>query len=232
MRAGRTSSPATDRPRRPGRARSPAGGRPSREAAAQLQDLILDAATDLFLTQGYGATSIEAIARRARISKRTFYHRFDDKAALFAAVMHRLILGMRPPDDALLFDGAKIEDSLLRLAALILRGALSPGALALYRVIVAEATRFPELALVMSRDGTRREALDRIAALLEREARQGRLRVSDPLFAAEQFLQMVVSVPQRRALGLGTPMTEAELDAWARDAVDLLLNGCRKPPSK
>jgi TetR/AcrR family transcriptional repressor of mexJK operon len=213
-------------------ARARRGGRPSREASVELEDQILDAATELFLSQGYGVTSIEAVALRARISKRTFYHRFDDKAALFGAVVHRLILRMRPPNDALLFDGGTIEEVLLRLAALILRAALSPAALALHRVIVAEATRFPELALVLNQEGTRQEALNRIAALLAHEAQDGGLRVPNPLFAAEQFLQMVVSTPQRRALGLGTPMTAAELDTWARDAVDLLLNGCRAIPSR
>ena len=44
-------------------------------------------AMDLLLTHGYGATSIEAIARRARVSKRTFYHRFPDKPALTSAVI-------------------------------------------------------------------------------------------------------------------------------------------------
>ncbi|HET6307753.1 MAG TPA: helix-turn-helix domain-containing protein, partial [Rhodopila sp.] len=63
------------------------GGRPSREQAALLGDRILDVATELFLAEGYGATSIEAVAQRARISKRTFYHRFPDKAALFDAVL-------------------------------------------------------------------------------------------------------------------------------------------------
>jgi len=47
---------------------------------------------------------------------------------------------------------------------------------------------------------------------------------------AEQFLQMVLSVPQRRALGLGPPMTGAEQDRWARDTVDLFLDGCRVRP--
>ena len=59
------------------------GGRPSSEQAALLGDRILDVAADWFLTEGYGATSIEAVAQRAKISKRTFYHRFPDKAALF-----------------------------------------------------------------------------------------------------------------------------------------------------
>jgi hypothetical protein len=39
---------------------------------------------------------------------------------------------------------------------------------------------------------------------------------------------LLVAGPQRRALGLGTPMTTEALDAWARDAVDLFLNGCRR----
>ena len=62
---------------------------------------------------------------------------------------------------------------------------------------------------------------------LEGEAQAGRLGLTNAEFAAEQFLHMLVAGPQRRALGLGTPMTAAALDAWARDAVNLFLNGCR-----
>ena len=61
------------------------GGRPSREASERLGEQILDAATDLFLTNGFGATSVEAVAQRVGIAKRTFYHRYPDKSALFAA---------------------------------------------------------------------------------------------------------------------------------------------------
>src|SRR6266699_4535907 len=75
------------------------GGRPSRQHAARLGERILDAATHLFMSHGYGATSIEAVARRARVSKRTFYHRFDDKPALFVAVVHRIIDRLRSPGD-------------------------------------------------------------------------------------------------------------------------------------
>jgi TetR/AcrR family transcriptional regulator, mexJK operon transcriptional repressor len=66
------------------------GGRPSREQAALLAGRILDVAADLFLTEGYGATSIEAVAQRAKISKRTFYHRFPDKAALFDETVQKV----------------------------------------------------------------------------------------------------------------------------------------------
>jgi TetR/AcrR family transcriptional regulator, mexJK operon transcriptional repressor len=203
------------------------GGRPSSADAARLSETILDVATELILTEGYGVTSIEAIARRAHISKRTFYSRYKDKAELFAAVVHRVVERLRPQDDASLFEGGTIEEILTRSAQVILRAALSSQALALYRVILAEATRFPELAKVVSEQRGRNEAITRIAALLEGEAHAGHIVLDNTSFAAAQFLQMVVSLPQRRSLGLGTPMTPAELERWARDTVTLFLNGCR-----
>ena len=124
-------------------------GRPSRTQAAQIQDHILDIAAALFLTEGYGATSIEAVAQRAGISKRTFYSRFKGKADLFAGVVHRLISRLRPADTAHLFDGGSLEEILQRLAQIILHAALAPESLALRRIILAEAERFPELATVL-----------------------------------------------------------------------------------
>jgi TetR/AcrR family transcriptional regulator, mexJK operon transcriptional repressor len=203
------------------------GGRPSREEAALLGERILDVATELLLAAGYGATSIEAIAQRAGISKRTFYYRFPDKAALFAAVVHRIIQGLRPPAGTPLYEGEGLDEILRRLARLLLRAALAPMALALNRLMIAEAQRFPELAAIAAREGSRTEVVGQIAAMLDREARAGRLAIDRTEFAAEQFLQMVISQPQRRALVLGQSMIEIELEAWADDCVDLFLNGCR-----
>ena len=203
------------------------GGRPSLEASEQLGELILDAATDLFLTHGFGATSIEAVARRVRISKRTFYHRFSDKRALFAAVVHRIIKRLRPPASTWLIEGADVQQVLERLAALILRAALSPQATALHRLIVAESVRFPELIEVFAHEGAAEEAIILIAGVLEREVEAGRLKLKDSLFAAQQFLQMVITVPRRRTMGLGAPMSKRQLSEWPRKVVDLFLNGCR-----
>jgi len=75
------------------------------------------------MAHGYGATSIEAVARRARISKRTFYHRFDDKPALFVAVVHRIVDRLRTPGDVELLVG-DLQEILQRLARFILRAAL------------------------------------------------------------------------------------------------------------
>jgi len=221
----RKASPPSHR--KPPAAARRRGGRPSRDEAAQLPDRILDAATELFFARGYGATSIEAVAQRARISKRTFYHRFEDKPALFGAVLHRIIEGLRPPPAIPLVAGADIAEILRRLASLILHAALTPQALALHRLIVGESARFPKLAAAVTTEGATQEAIALIGGILAPEARAGTLQLADTDAAAEQFLYLVLSIPQRRALGLGKPMTAIELDRWAGTVVDLFLDGCR-----
>lgn len=201
----------------------PRGGRPPREASARLRERLLDVATEMLLTQGYGPTSIEAVAARAGVAKRTFYHRFEDKAALMTAVVARLIDGLRPPAGVPLIEGADLRQILLRLAGLILRAALAPTALALHRLIVAEAQRFPDLARAVAQAGGRNEAVRIIGELLQRHAPG--LQSGPAEFAAQQFLQLVVSVPQMRAMGLGQPMSAEELEAWTRASVELFLGG-------
>lgn len=203
------------------------GGRPTRADALLLRQRILKVATELFLAEGYGSTSIEAVAARAGISKRTLYHRFDDKAALFQAVVHDIIERIRPPAGVPLIEGANLREILRRLAGMILRAGLSPPALALHRLVMSESVRFPELAQAVTGDSSNREATGLIGGLLARELRDSKLSADNYAFAAEQFIYMVVTVPQRRALGYGVPMTAAELEAWAEKAVDLFLNGCR-----
>ena len=165
------------------------------------------------------------------MSKRTFYHRFPDKEALFAAVVHRIIQRLRPAADIPLIEGADVETVLVRLAMLILHAALSPQAIALHRLIVAESARFPELARVLALEGATEEATTLIAGILEREVAAGRLRIDDTRFAAQQFLQMVVTLPQRRAMGLGEPMGARELHDWPHKVADLFLRGCHALPT-
>ncbi len=202
------------------------GGRPSRLASAQLSDRILDVATALFLGDGFGATSIEAVARRAGISKRTFYHRFRGKEALFEAVVRRLIERWMPPFDAAQLEAPSLAETLRRLAEQILGAALTPEALALHRMAIAEATRFPGLARILHDLGAS-AGTDRIARHFEQRIAGGELGPIDPRFAAEQFIMMVVSGPRRRALGLGAPLGPAELRRWIDHTVTLFLDGSR-----
>jgi TetR/AcrR family transcriptional repressor of mexJK operon len=211
------------------------GGRPSRLQSAQLSDRILDVSTELFLADGFGATSIEAIAKRAGISKRTFYHRFRGKEVLFEAVVRRLIERWMPPFDGDVLEAPSLADALRRLGVHILAIALTPEALALHRMVIAEAPRFPGLARILHELGAA-TGIERISGYLERHMGVGRARWIEPRFAAEQFILMVVSGPRRRALGLGVPLTPDELRAWVDQSVALFLGGYpiadTRPPEK
>ncbi len=209
------------------------GGRPSREAAAQLGERILDAAMELMLDQGYGATSIEAVATRAGVSKRTFYHRFPDKAALVQAVVARVVERAGAPQPARATGPAgdlpsttdALRQFLQEFGTHTLRAALSPQVLALYRLIIGESHRFPDLLRAVALSGGRARAVRSLVDRMQEHLPQ--MPPSQAEFAAQQFLQMLVSLPQLRAMGIGDAMSEAECEAWVTRSVDLLLDGIR-----
>src|SRR5579859_4545626 len=196
-------------------------GRPSREDAERIGEDILATATEMFLAQGYGATSIEAIAQRLGIAKRTFYARFKDKAALFEAVVHHIVDRLKPPDMAHLFQGGTLEEILLRVGQLALDAAISPNALALQSLVLTESSRFPELAGIALGEGTRQQAVEALAHLMA-----DRLPPDEARFAAAQFLQMAISLPQHSALGIAPKMSKEDHRLWVRRTVSLFLDGC------
>jgi AcrR family transcriptional regulator len=197
------------------------GGRPTKQDAPLLTERILDAATEIFLRDGYGAASLEAVASAAGVSKRTLYARFAGKPALFQVVVARLVARWLPAFDAQLGQAQGLEATLLAAARVMLATALAPEALALYRLLVAETGRFPELGRVLHEAGAG-VGNERLAAVL---ARAG---VVDPVWAAEQFMTLVLSVPQRRALGFGMALDEAAQQDWAARAVALFLRGIER----
>jgi len=211
-----TSAPAARR----------SSGRPTAAAAAELAERILEVATRAFLTHGYAATSIETIAASTGVAKRTLYARWRDKPALFRAVLEGLMARWlatpeAPPPEYPASEPAaapgrlptaadRLEAALQQAATRVLVVALQPDALALHRLLIAESGRFPELAEMVRQSGAA-AGMARIAGLL----------------AAEQFLYLVLTGPQRRALGLAPPLDAAGEAAWARQAVALFLHGCQ-----
>ena len=201
------------------------GGRPTATAAALLEATILDAATTAFLADGYAATTIEAIARTGQVAKRTIYARWSGKPALFRAVLERLMAKwLSNAGDW--SDADSLETALSGAASRILAVALTPEAVALHRLLIAESVRFPELPLMMRQAGAS-EGTSLIAARLDRAVAQGALPAQDTAFAAEQFLHLVLAGPQRRALGLGRPLDDQQTRVWAKAAVALFLSGVR-----
>jgi TetR/AcrR family transcriptional regulator, mexJK operon transcriptional repressor len=207
---------SADAPRR-------SGGRPTAQAAARLETTILDEATRAFLAQGYAATTIEATARACGVAKRTIYARWAGKPILFRAVLDRLIARWMSTTGA--WSGGDSLEATLRIAAnAILAVALTPEAIALHRLIIAESGRFPELPLIVQQAGAG-EGTTRIAALLDHAVARGDLPPTDTAVAAEQFLHLLLVGPQRRAMGLGHPLDKEAVIAWRDSAIAMFLFG-------
>ena len=203
-------------------------GRPSPAQAAALRESFLSAALASFLSRGYAATSIEAIAREAGVAKITIYRQFESKEALFHAVVHRAVDHARDVMQAVVVQtGADERTVLLDLVERMYLGATEPDTLALLRLVIAEAVRFPELAKTLYAGNS--YMLAPVVEYLATAHRSGRLHVPSPELAAVQlstlafggvrfFISRPLAGPEERA-------------SWAEGIVDLVLRGWTPAPS-
>jgi TetR/AcrR family acrAB operon transcriptional repressor len=87
--------------------------RRTKEEAAATRDSILDAAEKLFVEQGVSRTTLQHIASAAGVTRGAIYWHFDDKGALFNAMMERAILPLEAEMQVL--DQAESDDPLVDL---------------------------------------------------------------------------------------------------------------------
>lgn len=113
-------------------------GRPLVLSREDRRRRILEAAERIFVEAGYGEATMAAIAEVSGMSKKTLYQFFPDKLAIFVALVRDCEFSFAPPDGS----PAELRDVLLGITA----SALSPRRLAMTRLVIAEAHRYPELA--------------------------------------------------------------------------------------
>jgi len=159
------------------------------------------AARRLFLDQGFTATSMDAVAREAGVSKATLYSYFPSKDALFAhliadeciAVQAGIVLPT-------LSDG--LEVALRRFARDYVRMFLTAKKQSLVRVMANENNRFPEMCLHFYETGPL-TLTRRVAQLLSDARDQRLLAFSDAMIAATQFLSLIRGdLPLKAVLGI------------------------------
>jgi TetR/AcrR family transcriptional regulator, mexJK operon transcriptional repressor len=201
-------------------------GRPRRGTEVQRVDSLIAAATRVFLREGYGSASIDKVAREAGISTRTIYERFRNKADLLVSVITRLV----ERDMATIFATAELErlpvrQALLTIGQSITGRACDPEAAALFRIVAAEAQRFPALAEKM-RANTKTRVVNAIAAYFRSQTQKGQLSLQQPERSAALFTQMVCAEVHECML-FGAPEEIAKLDfsTHLSHAVDIFLNG-------
>jgi TetR/AcrR family transcriptional regulator, mexJK operon transcriptional repressor len=195
--------------------RAPAG----ETRTARKRQAILNAATTLFLREGYLATSMDQIAAAASVSKQTVYKQFADKQSLFREIVTGTVAEVSDPvakQVASLRDSSDPAAGLQALARALLAQVIQPRVMQLRRLVIGEAGRFPELGRLFYDSGPGR-TIDALAATFESLAARGTLRLQDPQLAAEHFNWLVISTPLNRVMlcGDAEPPGQADLDRYA-----------------
>ena len=173
-------------------------------ASPERMQHIVAVARGLFMAHGFSATSMAAIAEAASIGKATLYANFTRKEDLFGAVV-AAEGAMR--GDALLDDESSLplRETLSHVAHGFVAVLLSPTNVAMYRIIAAEAERFPELGRIFYEEGPAR-ILAQLGRYLKRAMNDGLLREGPQMLVAAQFVGLIRADLQMRAmLGVDDP---------------------------
>ena len=159
------------------------------EITQQKQAAILKAALAAFSEFGYDRTTIDYVAQQASVSTATLYKHFASKAALFGGIMAQVWqtdeISATPVPIAL-----PPRAALMQLGQDYARLLNSPSIQPLFRVIIAEAPRFPELGTELYYKG-KEPFLKRLQVYLQAQVAAGNLAIADIALATRQFLGMI-----------------------------------------
>lgn len=155
---------------------------------------LLAAALEVFRESGYRG-SIDAVAKRAGVARQTIYNHFESKDALFLAALDQAVGEVFAPLES---EEGDCQSRLMQFSLRFRSRVLSPEAINLHRVLVAEAPRFPALAqefyqrvIINSRQ--------RLARMIEAGMQEGCLRKDDPMEAASLYLD-ILAAPEHESL--------------------------------
>ena len=193
-----------------------------KSVAEQKRQAILDAAVQNFLATGYERTTLEMVAKDAGVSTATVYKHFSTKRALFGGIMERI--WETEVDLANSVDqGTNSVTILTAIAQEYAQLLRQPQVEALFRVIIAEVPRFPELGEELYHRG-KEPYLKRLHAYLQRESELNRFQITDIPLAARQFLGMINDVIfWPRFLIMDLKISDSDIENVITNAVETFL---------
>jgi AcrR family transcriptional regulator len=203
----------------------------TRASRSDHRERILDAAVRTFLENGYAQTSTAEIARRAKVSKRELYTHFHDKRDMLVAVITQLQVEIRDHANVNWGSTGDVRDVLIKAGAELLHFISSERFGKLFRIVAAESFHDPITSRKFYLQGPAAGRKD-TAAFLKRHMAAGNLRQADPLQAADDFLDMLISARYLTAVVLGQSRSFSKPRAHVRHTVDLFLTyyGTAKTP--
>lgn len=187
------------------------------------RETILAIAKNAFLTDGYADTSMSSIAARLGGSKGTLYNYFASKEELFSAVMRDHCSTVGHLMDHLTVGDGGFEARLRRFGEGYLTLILTDEFLAIYRLVTAEAARFPEITAAFFEAGPNARKAE-LAQFFAQAMERGELRRADPQLAARQFFDLCRSDLHRLRLWAAIPPpTPAQISQAVSEASDAIM---------
>ncbi|MEU2905666.1 TetR/AcrR family transcriptional regulator [Streptomyces globisporus] len=204
-----------------------------REGSAQKRAAILTAARELFLADGFDRSSVDAVAARAEVSKRTVYDYFGDKRTLLRAVVDSvsdaLVTTVRRTLDETLTDrteAAQLEDALVAFSMRIATEMLGSAEYAtLQRLLRSDSGRLEQQDYNPMANTPDEAIAERFAAFAD----AGLLDVPDPRLAADQFLALTFGVALDR-LGSANAARDTRVRPLVVEGVRTFLRAYRADP--
>lgn len=191
---------------------------------------VLQAAQRIFFVHGFSAATTDMIQQEAGVSKSTVYSHFPNKEQLFAAVIAYECENFTNIIRNISFSSGTLRDTLFTVARAYLDIVLSQKGLAIFRVVVSEAPRFPELADTLYNSGTK-VIYEKVEKIFAKAEQAGELDLSDlsKEVLASQFMSLARSGPQLQCLLYpSNEPTVEQKDIWANEAVTTFIRayGC------
>jgi AcrR family transcriptional regulator len=199
---------------------------------ADYRRTLLRAAGELFTERGYAGVTMEEILAAVGGSKSTLYRHFPDKTELFRAAVESLLDERSAPLRSFTPAGAGLATVLVALGEHFATVALSPGSIALHRLVTAEAERVPGLGTAFFEHGPAvGQAV--LGGYLRAAQDAGLITVGDPVRAAAQLYQAMLGDAQMRLL-VGAPErpTRDEIQESIAFAVHVFLDGVSRRPAE
>lgn len=188
------------------------------------RDEIAAVAERVFLELGFNDTTMQIVASRAGASKETLYRHFGSKEGLFSEVVRARAERVYGQVESEIGQRNDPRDVLKKLGYNLLGKLLSEDPLCLFRIVISEVQRTPELGRIFFEQGPN-QLLKDLASYLEYATKQGMLKCQEPALAAKLFLGSVVA--NRHIIKLVVPdyedLTEEIIRHHVEEAVNMFL---------
>lgn len=196
-----------------------------RRRADERPDEVLDAALRQFVRNGFAATKVEDIATEAGLSKGAIYRYFSGKEEIFEQLVNRALTPLAERTNELARTSTQPPAVLLKAILTMVMGRMAdPDTMALPRLVLMEAGRFPALAQAYRRQVIDR-AMEALQTIVQRGIDEGVFRPVDPRLAIRNILGPMLAHALLHQVFRIDDAADIAPGTFVESHIDILLNG-------